>query len=291
MRLRTRRRCSESESGSVPASADGSTTLNDRSFRVWIGLCRPSAGDGEQNGGMDAKEWRTRLRGAVYRGDGRLLVTLLGEKHWQDETLQLIGDGLIAALAGRVEGAAGLGGACVEALRGRNWDGDGELADCLDALLGTGPVPMLRPLPVDLEELAGVLEGDPVQGGRIDLQTCEVWPRVAFEYAQEMDEDDEDGGDAERWLWVQSEGSHAGYRDMELFIAGVSDPGQADRLRIAIEGRGAFGRFKQVLGRWPDELERWYTFSDDRQRGRARAWLAGTGYLATLPAKRPQPGP
>jgi len=35
---------------------------------------------------------------------------------------------------------------------GLGWAGDGELAEALDAVLGSGPTPMLRPLPVDLEE-------------------------------------------------------------------------------------------------------------------------------------------
>ena len=65
---------------------------------------------------------------------------------------------------------------------------------------------------------------------------------------------------------------------MELFIGTVADPERADRLAIAIDGRGAFRRFKDVLGRWPGEIERWYAFSEERQRGRARAWLAGAGY-------------
>ncbi len=39
-------------------------------------------------------------------------------------------------------------------------------------------------------------------------------------------------------------------------------------------------RFKDVLARWPGELERWYQFSGERQRGRARARLADAGYRA-----------
>jgi hypothetical protein len=40
-------------------------------------------------------------------------------------------------------------------------------------------------LPVDLEELAGILEGDPLSvGGRIDIRTGEVWPQAAIEYAR-----------------------------------------------------------------------------------------------------------
>jgi hypothetical protein len=49
-------------------------------------------------------------------------------------------------------------------------------------------------------------------------------------------------------LWVHCEGSRDGYRDMERFIGTVRDPGRADRLEIAISGRGAFRRFKDILG-------------------------------------------
>jgi len=68
---------------------------------------------------------------------------------------------------------------------------------------------MLRALPVDLEELAGILEGDPLSvGGRIDIRTGEVWPRAAIEYALETGEEDENAADdPERWLAVLGEGS------------------------------------------------------------------------------------
>ena len=61
--------------------------------------------------------------------------------------------------------------------------------------------------------------------------------------------------------------------------------GRAQQLAIAIEGRGAFRRFKDVLARWPGELERWYALSEQRQRGRARSWLTEAGYRV-LPAAR-----
>ena len=175
---------------------------------------------------------------------------------------------------------------CVAALWDRGWEGDADLAAGLEAALGSGPVPLLRPLPVDLEELAGVLEGDPVNGGgRIDLRTGDVWPQSAIEYVEETGDDD--GDDDERWLWVECEGSRDGYRDMELFIAALDDTDQVDRLGIAISGRGAFRRFKDQLSRWPELLERWYAFSEDRQRGRARAWLAGEGYAPAPHQPRP----
>jgi hypothetical protein len=139
---------------------------------------------------------------------------------------------------------------------------------------------MLRALPVDLAELAGILEGDPLSvGGRIDIRTGDVWDQAAIDYALEIGEEDEESADdPERWLAVHGEGSREGCRDTELFIASVENPGRAERLAIAIRGRGAFRRFKDELARWPGELERWHAFSEERQRGRARSWLAAAGY-------------
>ncbi len=228
---------------------------------------------------MDSKEQRSALRAAVYRGDGPAVVDVLLGVGADDDSLQLAGDGLIAAVMQRVDGAAELARGLVVGLRQRGWDGDDELADQLEAQLGSGPAAMLRALPVDLEELAGILEGDPLSvGGRIDIRTGEVWPQAAIEYALETGEEDEETADPERWLAVHGEGSREGYGDMELFIASVEDAGRAERLAIAIKGRGAFRRFKDELACWPGELERWRALSEERQRGRARSWLAAAGY-------------
>jgi hypothetical protein len=183
-----------------------------------------------------------------------------------------------AAVQQRVPGAAELAEQCLLALRNREWEGDEELAEQLEAVLGIAPTPLLRRLPVDLEMLSIVREGDPLSGdGRLDLRDGEVWSQPAIEYAREVGED-EDADDPERWLWIHNQGSRAGYRDMVDFAGTVADPGRADRLEIALQGRGAFRRFKDVLARWPGELERWFAFSEERQRGRARAWLAEEGY-------------
>lgn len=236
---------------------------------------------------MPGREQRARLRGAVARADGGSLVGLLREGTWPVHALQLIGDGLLDSLAVRIEGAEELALECVDALRKRGWDGDAELADRLSGRLGRGPMPMLRPLAVDLEELAAVLEGDPAHGGgRIDLRTGEVWPQSAIDYAEEVGGDDSgDEDDPDRWLWVECEGSRPSYRDMELFIAELDDSEAADRLSIAIQGRGAFRRFKDVMTRWPHLLDPWYALSEDRQRGRARARLADAGYTTATPPR------
>jgi hypothetical protein len=169
----------------------------------------------------------------VYRGDGRAVIRLARPDLKINTTaLQLIGDGLIRALAERIEGAAELAADCVAELAERDWPGDLVLGEQLQALPGTGPTPMLRPLPVDLGELADILEGDPTHGGGLlDLHSGEVWPQATIDYARENSDEiegapDEDD-DPERWLPVECEGSREGYHDMETFIDTLADPQQA----------------------------------------------------------------
>lgn len=132
---------------------------------------------------MNCEEQRSALRAAVYRRDGAAVVHLLRGVGDYDDSLQLAGDGLIAAVNQRVDGAAELARDLVVALRRRGWDGDDELADELDALQG-GPAPMLRALPVDLEELAGILEGDPLTAGMHEVCTGRTPPWVLSRIAR-----------------------------------------------------------------------------------------------------------
>ena len=231
---------------------------------------------------MEATDSRSELRGAVFRGDHETLIALL-QANWVDDALQLAGDGLVAAVRAECAGAAELARRCAASLRERDWDGDAELASSLETSLGIGAEPSLRQLPVDLEDLSMILEGDPVSGGgRIDLETGEVWPQPALDYAEEMGELDSEDEDDDRWLWVSSEGSRAGYRDMEWFIADMADSALARRLEHAIRGRGAFRRFKVALAPYPELADRWHAFSEERHRGRARSWLADQGFTPAI---------
>jgi hypothetical protein len=218
------------------------------------------------------------LRGAVYRGDGQAVLAALRERPLES-VLQLAGDGLLVALRQQTRGARELAGACLDALRERMAEGDEELAEELAAALG-GAVLMRRPVPVDLDELSGWLESSPVDGGaRLDVETGEIWSAevegldsgegLGLGEAEPADFEDPD-----RWLWIDGVGSGVAYRDMVDFAATVTDSVLGDRLEVALDGRGAFRRFKDVLDRKADELTRWHVFSGDRRRGRARAWLA-----------------
>jgi hypothetical protein len=207
----------------------------------------------------------TELRIAVARGDVAAIRAAVDRRDL-DAVLQLAGEGLLA------DPADPFARECAERLRRRGLDGDAELADALEARPSD-----LRPLAVDVEELASILEGDPVLGGgRIDLTTGDVWHQSPYDDPV----DDETLDDEDRWLWVQAS-SHEGWWDMSEFTETVDDPALADRLLRAIHGRRAFRRFRDALADHPDELTRFHLFADERQRGRARRWLADHGLRPT----------
>ena len=233
----------------------------------------------------NTRDSRRDLRSAIFRADGHNILGVLEAGAW-DEVLQLAGDGILLGLTQEVDGAPALARSCAAKLQARGWEGDDILANQLAAFLGEAPDPNLRPVPIDLEELSDVLEGDDTFGaGGIDLVTGQVWPGSALDYAQETGEELPELEDPERWLYVECQGSHDGYGDMEAFISTVNNPDLGERLAIAITGKGAFRRFKDVLSRRPEELERWFVFSGERRRGRARAWLTSAGIVAVPPGR------
>jgi hypothetical protein len=82
----------------------------------------------------------------------------------------------------------------------------------------------------------------------------------------------------DRYREIPRAESRDGYHDMQDFIETVSDAHLRELLEVAIQGRGAFRRFKDTLGRHDAEMRRWHTFEDSRMDERARQWLADEGY-------------
>lgn len=231
-------------------------------------------------------ELRRTLRGATVRSDGAELVRALDGVDVADY-LQLAGDGVLAAVTDGVDGAADLAGRFVAELGERLWTGDDDLAAELNAALGVGEPTGLGDLAVSLEELSEVLEDGQGEGGAINLPTGQVWPIPDFDYEAQTGEEPPDISDTAEWLVVRSDGSRPAYRDVADFIGTVTDPDTADRLAIAIDGPGAFGRFRRVLDQDDNLHTRWYGYSEERRLGRARARLTAAGYR---PARTPPTG-
>src|SRR5258708_722462 len=73
------------------------------------------------------------------------------------------------------------------------------------------------------------------------------------------------------WVW---------YQDMADCADGITDERAGYRLARAIQGKGAFRRFKDELHEeYPDLLPAWYAFRDTRARRRAVQWLADNSLI------------
>lgn len=73
------------------------------------------------------------------------------------------------------------------------------------------------------------------------------------------------------WVW---------YQDMADFAEAITDERAGRRLGRAIQGKGAFRRFKDELHEeYPDLLPVWYAFRDARARRRAVQWLADNSLI------------
>jgi Uncharacterised protein family (UPF0158) len=65
------------------------------------------------------------------------------------------------------------------------------------------------------------------------------------------------------------------YQDMVDFADGISDRGAGERLSRALQGKGAFRRFRNELyRRHPELISAWHALRDARARIRAVQWLA-----------------
>src|SRR5262249_41211727 len=96
------------------------------------------------------------------------------------------------------------------------------------------------------------------------------WMQAAVREADQVEQ-----GFGTRYVEVPRSDSNEGYRDMEAFIDTVHDRRIQYRLWDAINGRGAFRRFKDVLAGHPGERERWFAFKDERMRQHVLEWPGG----------------
>jgi uncharacterized protein UPF0158 len=79
------------------------------------------------------------------------------------------------------------------------------------------------------------------------------------------------------YMRIEPVSSREQYRWMERFIPMVEEGELRDQLTSAIDGKGAFRRFKDVLMTYGTERERWFAFRSERLRVFMEAWLTAHG--------------
>lgn len=129
----------------------------------------------------------------------------------------------------------------------------------------------LRDVPVDWEALEDAFENNaPEVHSYLHLSTGEVLrvvdgvadPQMHVRIASDAN-----------YLRIDPVSSREQYRWMERYIPMVEEPDLRSKLTVAIDGKGAFRRFKDVLMAYGPERERWFTFRSERLRTFMEAWL------------------
>ncbi len=92
------------------------------------------------------------------------------------------------------------------------------------------------------------------------------------------------------YLRIDPVSSREQYRWMERFIPMVDELELRAKLTQAIDGKGAFRRFKDVLMGFSVERERWFTFRSERLKTFMEAWLAAHAIRAIARPQWPEAG-
>ena len=154
-----------------------------------------------------------------------------------------------------------------------------------------------KKLKVDLSELIFEMEmGENMElAGYLDTETGEIisMPDSVMRAVEDSDEAAEAlpdweqdlvetaenilGDEKNRFLPIPRCESREGYELMAAFTETVTSKVLREKLAVALDGKGAFRRFRNVLNQHPDELERWYAFKDESIREEAVQWLLDHG--------------
>ena len=142
------------------------------------------------------------------------------------------------------------------------------------------PAAPVRDVPVDWEALEDAFENNaPEVHSYLNLGTGEVLRVVDGIADPEMHA--RISADT-TYMRVDPVSSREQYRWMERFIQMLDEGELRDRLTSAIDGKGAFRRFKDVLMTHAPERERWFAFRSERLRVFMEAWL-GAHALRSVP--------
>ncbi len=131
----------------------------------------------------------------------------------------------------------------------------------------------MRVVPINWTDLETAFErNSPDTESFLDTRTGEVVTVTegAIDYVEQRGKV-QAGADA--FVRIEPAASREQYKWMERFVVGVTDEPLRERLVIAIDGKGAFRRFKDVLLNYPAERERWFTYRGELLHWAIHKWL------------------
>ena len=127
---------------------------------------------------------------------------------------------------------------------------------------------------LDTETGEAVVVPDELMSALEEGESCEglpAWERELLLQAKEISEG------SERYVEMPVRPSHEGYRIMVDFAEGIKDKKIKRELDIALDGRGAFRRFKNVLRGYPELEKEWFQYKGQRDKEEVTDWLESIG--------------
>ncbi len=137
----------------------------------------------------------------------------------------------------------------------------------------------MKPIRIDWEELELACERNAANViSFLDLETGAV-----LVFYQESEEE------RERFRQVKTQGSRYlevvpvppkdQYKWMEKFVSTITDEELKERILVAIDGKGAFRRFKDLLVHYPGARERWFAYRGLHLHDYINNWIVEHGIL------------
>ncbi len=149
----------------------------------------------------------------------------------------------------------------------------------------------MRVIPINWTDLETAFErNSPDTESFLDTRTGEVVTVTegAIDYSEQRAKV-QTGGEA--FVRIEPAASREQYKWMERFVVGVTDEPLRERLVIAIDGKGAFRRFKDVLLNYPTERERWFSYRAELLHWAIQKWMEKEQLAPKEPAPWGAPKP
>lgn len=134
-----------------------------------------------------------------------------------------------------------------------------------------------KAITIDLSDLATALEDHTGLAWYLDTDTGEVLPVSEDADDELLPVPREELVESDRFTFVEPLESRLGWEEMRDFTGRIEDRQLKQLLEVALAGKGAFGRFKAVLGAFPEQRARWFAEHDQHMGMQARAWLDRQG--------------
>ena len=155
-----------------------------------------------------------------------------------------------------------------------------------------------RRLTVDMNAILDAMTGSEVDSVRwfLDLETGEVQMHLSDDLQAGLDEEETEVDrlieeNPERYEDIPKYAGHEEYKLMCRFAESVDEDDIRERLDLALQGKGAFGRFRDVVFRYPDLKAKWFAARQEALLKEALDWLDSLDIEPVYDLRRITPEP